>query len=44
MSVSIACLSADAVEAQLAHVDASSVRRAYARAEYWDERVRMMSW
>jgi integrase len=36
--------SADAVERQLAHVDADSVRRAYARADYWDERVRMMSW
>jgi integrase len=36
--------SADAIERQLAHVDADSVRRAYARADYWDERVRMMSW
>lgn len=34
----------DAIEAQLAHVDNNSVRRAYHRAEYWDERVRMMSW
>lgn len=34
----------DAIEAQLAHADADSIRRAYARAEYWDERVRMMSW
>ena len=34
---------ADAVERQLAHVDNDSVRRAYARAEYWDERVRMMA-
>jgi integrase len=31
--------SADAVERQLAHVDADSVRRAYARADYWEERV-----
>lgn len=35
---------ADAIERQLAHVDADSVRRAYARADYWDERVRMMAW
>jgi integrase len=35
---------ADAIERQLAHVDADSVRRAYARADFWDERVRMMSW
>ncbi len=36
--------SADAVERQLAHVDTDAVRRAYARADYWDERVRMMRW
>jgi integrase len=35
---------ADAVERQLAHVDNDSVRRAYARADFWDERVRMMAW
>jgi integrase len=35
---------ADAIERQLAHVDADSVRRAYARADFWDERVRMMTW
>ena len=35
---------ADAIERQLAHVDGDSVRRAYARAEFWDERVRMMRW
>jgi integrase len=35
---------ADAIERQLAHVDGDSVRRAYARAEFWDERVRMMTW
>jgi len=34
----------DAIERQLAHVDNDSVRRAYARADYWDERVRMMAW
>lgn len=35
---------ADAIERQLAHVDTDSVRRAYARADFWDERVRMMAW
>ena len=34
----------DAIERQLAHVDNDSVRRAYARADFWDERVRMMNW
>jgi integrase len=34
----------DAIERQLAHVDQDSVRRAYARADFWDERVRMMAW
>ena len=34
----------DAIEAQLAHVEGNSVRRAYARAEFWDERLRMMQW
>lgn len=32
----------DAIERQLAHVDNNQVRRAYARGEYWDERVKMM--
>jgi len=35
---------ADAIERQLAHVDGDSVRRAYARAEFWEERVKMMAW
>jgi integrase len=35
---------ADAIERQLAHVDGDSVRRAYGRAEFWDERVKMMAW
>jgi integrase len=35
---------ADAIERQLAHVDNDNVRRAYARADFWDERVRMMAW
>ncbi|MDI9847320.1 tyrosine-type recombinase/integrase [Rhodoblastus sp. 17X3] len=34
----------DAIEAQLAHVESNKIRKAYARAEYWDERVRMMDW
>jgi len=34
----------DAIEAQLAHVDNDEVRRAYQRAAFWDERVRMMAW
>ncbi|MCW2314892.1 integrase [Rhodoblastus acidophilus] len=35
---------ADAIEAQLAHVENNAIRKAYARAEYWDERVRLMAW
>lgn len=34
----------DAIEAQLAHLDGSTVRRIYNRAVYFDERVRMMQW
>jgi len=34
----------DAIERQLAHVEGNNVRRAYARAEHWDERVKMMHW
>ena len=36
------CWNPDAIERQLAHQETSSVRRAYARGEYWDERVAMM--
>ncbi len=36
--------SPDAVEAELAHVSTDQVRRAYHRAAYWDERVRMAAW
>ena len=36
--------SADAIERQLAHVEGNDVRRAYARGEHWDERVKMMTW
>lgn len=35
---------ADAIEAQLAHVESNAIRKAYARAEYWDERVKMMTY
>lgn len=34
----------DAIERALAHIEANSVRRAYARGEHWEERVRMMEW
>ena len=34
----------DAIERQLAHTENDDVRRAYARGEHWDERVRMMTW
>jgi integrase len=34
----------DAVEAELAHVGADQVRRAYHRARYWEERVKMADW
>jgi integrase len=32
----------DAIERQLGHVESNDVRRAYARGEYWAERVKMM--
>lgn len=34
----------DAIERQLAHIEGNAVRRAYARGEHWEERVRMMEW
>jgi integrase len=34
----------DVIEAQLAHLDGSKVRRIYNRATYWHDRVRMMQW
>lgn len=34
----------DAIERQLAHIESNDVRRAYARGEHWDERVKMMNW
>jgi integrase len=34
----------DAIERALAHLETNEVRRAYARGEHWDERVRMAAW
>lgn len=34
----------DAIERQLAHIEANAVRRAFARGEHWEERIRMMDW
>ena len=34
----------DAIEAELAHIGADQVRRAYHRARYWHERVEMSNW
>lgn len=36
--------SADAIEAELGHVGADEVRRAYHRALYWEERQKMADW
>lgn len=35
---------ADAIEAELGHVGADQVRKAYHRARYWEERVAMAEW
>lgn len=34
----------DAIKRALAHVEGNSVRRAYARGEHWEERVRLADW
>ena len=34
----------DAIEAELAHMGADQVRKAYHRATYWDQRVEMAEW
>ena len=34
----------DAIERQLAHVPQNRIRSAYNRAQYWDERIKMMDW
>lgn len=36
--------SPDAIEAELAHVGADEIRKAYHRALYWEERVKMADW
>ena len=36
--------SPDAIERALAHVEKNEVRRAYARGEHWNERVRLAEW
>jgi len=36
--------SVNAIEAALAHIEPNAVRRAYARGDYWDERVLLMRW
>lgn len=36
--------SSEAIERALAHGEPDKVRRAYNRAQYWDERVAMMQW
>jgi integrase len=36
--------SPDVIERQLAHLETNEVRRAYARSEYWNERVEMAKW
>lgn len=34
----------DAIERAMAHVEKNEVRRAYARGEHWEERVRLADW
>jgi integrase len=36
--------STDAIERSLAHQDVNPIRRAYARGQHWDERVRLVQW
>lgn len=36
--------STDAIERSLAHQDANPIRRAYARGQHWDERVKLAQW
>jgi integrase len=36
--------SVNAIEAALAHIEPNAVRRAYARGDYWAERVKLMTW
>jgi integrase len=34
----------DVIERQLAHIESNEVRRAYARGDHWQKRVKMMRW
>ena len=34
----------DVIERQLAHAPKNRIRSAYNRAQYWDERVKIMEW
>ena len=34
----------DAIDRQLAHVPQNRIRATYNRAQYWDERVKIMEW
>jgi len=34
----------DAIERQFAYVPKNRIRSAYNRAQYWDERVKIMEW
>lgn len=34
----------DAIERALAHVEKNEARRAYARGEHWEERVKLADW
>jgi integrase len=40
----VSSFSPDTIERALAHGDPDPIRRAYNRAQYWDDRVRMMQW
>jgi len=35
---------ADAIEAQLGHLDPNATRRTYDRGDHWDERLEMLTW
>jgi integrase len=35
---------ADAIERQLAHIEGNEIRAAYARGDYWEQRVSMLQW
>jgi hypothetical protein len=37
-------VSPDAIEKALGHMESNGVRRAYHRAEHWEERVKLTAW